>query len=269
MQHTLPCGLVGPLVVACALSLAGCGENSPSPTSPTSDIPPSAASGTPPGLSLAALSVSGPSVLSQQSTQGSVTLNGSAPAGGALVSLASSNMDVAKVPASVIVAAGASEARFSIDAATVPITTDVTIRGSYGGATRTTSLTVRPPEVTAAFDVISTARGRGACLLGPSSGEADCVLDGSSSTGPVERFVWTYWTANAPIGHSSTQARSSMNLASRCTFFEGGRGGTDQNGDRYVQMEVELYVVDREGTRSASIRQAVRMYPNRMCGFSY
>ncbi len=54
-----------------------------------------------------------------------------------------------------------------------------------------------------------------------------------------------------------------------CTFFEGGRGGTDQNGDRYVQMEVELYVVDPEGTRSASIRQPVRMYPNRMCGFSY
>jgi hypothetical protein len=269
MPHTPSPSLTGLLVAALALSLSGCGENFLSPSSPTSDTSPSAASNAPPGLSLATVSLIASSVLSQQSTQGSVTLNGSAPAGGALVSLSSSNPDVAKVPSSVTVAAGTSEARFAIDAATVPITTDVSIRGSYGGATGSASLAVRPPTVTAAFQVISTARGRGACVLGPSSGEADCVLDGTSSIGPVERWVWTYWTANAPIGHSSTQGRSGLNLASRCSFFEGGRGATDQGGDRYVEMEVELYVMDREGTRSASIRQPVRMYPNRMCGFSY
>ena len=100
-------------------------------------------------------------------------------------------------------------------------------------------------------------------------GEADCALDGSPSTGPVERWTWTYWTAKNPLSHVSTQASSAMNLSTGCAFFEGARGGDGPNGDRYIVMEVELVVQDREGNRSAPVRQPVRLYPNRLCGFNY
>jgi len=269
MQHGCRCGLAGLMVVSVALLFSGCGDDLQSPTSPSSSASSSAPADTPPGLTLSALALGGSSVLSQQSTEASITLTGAAPAGGAMVRLSSSNTDVAKVPANVMVASGASEARFTIDAATVAISTPVTINASYAGATRSTSLMVRPPAVEAVFTVRSTSRGRGACGLGPSTGEADCVLDGSASIGPVERWAWSYWTAGSRIGHVTTQPGSSMNLASRCGFFEGGRGAEDQSGDRYVQMQVELVVQDRESTRSAPVRQSVRMYPNRLCGFNY
>jgi hypothetical protein len=32
-----------------------------------------------------------------------------------------------------------------------------------------------------------------------------------------------------------------------------------------VQMEIQFVVQDREGNRSAAVRQPVRLYPNRMC----
>jgi hypothetical protein len=34
-------------------------------------------------------------------------------------------------------------------------------------------------------------------------------------------------------------------------------------------MTVQLIVQDRAGTRSAPVQRSIRLYPNRMCGFSY
>jgi hypothetical protein len=52
-------------------------------------------------------------------------------------------------------------------------------------------------------------------------------------------------------------------------FFENASGGNDSSGNRYIQMTIELAVQDRAGSRSAAERRAVRLYPNRLCGFSY
>jgi hypothetical protein len=222
-----------------------------------------------PGLTLAGLSLSGTSLLSQQYLRGSVSLTSVAPPSGAVVALSSSNSLAARVPSSVTVAGGAAEATFAVEGTTVAVTTPVTISASYNGLSRSASITVRPHTVTAAFRVASRSRGVGACQLGPSTGEADCELDGSSSIGPVEGWSWRYWTGTAPLGHMASEASSTMNLATRCSFFEGARGGEDANGNRYVHMEIELVVLDREGTRSVPVRKPVRMYPNRLCGFNY
>ncbi|HEY6359829.1 MAG TPA: hypothetical protein VIX63_01930 [Vicinamibacterales bacterium] len=96
-----------------------------------------------------------------------------------------------------------------------------------------------------------------------------CADGGASSIGPVERWSWRYWTVNTPLSHMATVANSTMNLATRCAFFDGARGGDGPNGDRYIQMEIELVVLDREGNRSAAVRKPVKMYPNRLCGFNY
>jgi hypothetical protein len=216
------------------------------------------------------VSLSQSSVYGQDSPQGTVTLSNGAPAGGIVVGLVSSNPEVARVPATLTIAAGSTSTSFAIDTSTVAASASVAITASYATVTRSTSLTVRPRPVSAAFTVTSPVKGRGACVLGPDSpDEADCLLDASGSSGPVVSWIWTYWTAGAPIGHTAPDALTHLRITSKCAFFEGARGGDDQFGNKYVQMEIELVVQDREGTRSAPVRQAVRLYPNRMCGFNY
>jgi hypothetical protein len=100
-------------------------------------VPPSASS-----LTLSPTSVVG----GAQSPTGTVTLSGPAPAGGALVTLSSSNA-AASVPSSVTVPAGSSSTTFAISTSAVAASTSVVIFASYDGVTPSTSLTVTPPPL--------------------------------------------------------------------------------------------------------------------------
>jgi hypothetical protein len=82
-----------------------------------------------------------------QSSTGTVTLNGPAPAGGARVALSSSNTAAAQVPSSVTIPVGATSATFTVRSSAVATSTQVTISASYAGATRTAVFTVTPPIV--------------------------------------------------------------------------------------------------------------------------
>ena len=77
---------------------------------------------------------------------GTVTLTSAAPAGGAVVTLAS-NMNAATVPASVTVAAEATTATFAITTHAVAAVTAVTITATYSGVAKTATLTVNPPAL--------------------------------------------------------------------------------------------------------------------------
>src|SRR5207244_2787454 len=81
-----------------------------------------------------------------QSSTGTVTLSGPAPAGGAQVMLSSSN-GAASVPSSVTVPAGSSSANFTISTSAVAASTPVTISATYGGTSTSASLTVMPPPL--------------------------------------------------------------------------------------------------------------------------
>jgi hypothetical protein len=83
--------------------------------------------------SLSAVSVSPSSIVGGNSAQGTITLTGGAPSGGAVVTLSSANTAVVSVPASVTVAAGASSATFSVNTSGVTANTSVTITATYGG----------------------------------------------------------------------------------------------------------------------------------------
>src|SRR5437588_140141 len=76
-----------------------------------------------------------------QSSTGTVTLSGPAPAGGAQVMLFSSN-GAASVPSSVTVPAGSSSAIFTVNTSIVLLPTSATISASYNSTTRTASLAV-------------------------------------------------------------------------------------------------------------------------------
>src|SRR3984893_2161876 len=96
------------------------------------------------GVSAASLTLNPTSVIGGDSFQGTVTLSGPAPSGGATVTLTSSNTAVAQVSANVTLAAGATSATFTITTTSVSSASSSTISASYGGATQTAPLGVGP-----------------------------------------------------------------------------------------------------------------------------
>ena len=93
----------------------------------------------PPPPTLASLTLNPASVFGGQSSTGTVTLTGPAPAGGAQVFLSTSN-GAARVPPSVIVPAGATSATFTVSTSFVLISTSATISATYNRTTRTATL---------------------------------------------------------------------------------------------------------------------------------
>jgi hypothetical protein len=95
----------------------------------------------PPPPTISSLTLNPANVFGGQSSTGTVTLTGPAPAGGAQVLLSSSD-GAASVPSSVIVPAGATSATFTVNTSFVLISTSATISASYNGTTRTATLGV-------------------------------------------------------------------------------------------------------------------------------
>jgi hypothetical protein len=126
--------------------------------------------------SLSAVSVSPTSVVGGTTSQGTITLTGAAPSGGAVVTLSSANTSVVSVPASVTVAAGASSATFNVNTSAVTANTSVTITATYGGVSRTTTLTVTPASTTSPLPAPS--------LVSPAA-------DARFSPGTSITFDWT------------------------------------------------------------------------------
>jgi hypothetical protein len=108
---------------------------------------------------LSSLTLNPTSVTGGATSQGTVTLSGAAPSGGAVVMLASSNGAIASVPPSVTVAAGATSASFTVTTTPVSVSTTVNISATYAGLTKTATLTVMPP-VTADTVAITLAQYR-------------------------------------------------------------------------------------------------------------
>lgn len=105
-----------------------------------------------PPLFLSSLSVAPGSVAGGANATATVTLNGVAPAGGALVAL-TSDSPAAVVPSSVLVAAGQTKATFSVKTNVVTTSTTATLAATYGSAlpaTGTAKLVINPPPVQAA-----------------------------------------------------------------------------------------------------------------------
>ncbi|HEV2472449.1 MAG TPA: choice-of-anchor tandem repeat GloVer-containing protein, partial [Chthonomonadales bacterium] len=96
---------------------------------------------------VSSVTLSPTSVLGTLSSQGTVTLNGPAPAGGLSVDLARDNTTVATLPATVTVAAGNTTATFTVTTNQVSATTAVTIFASCNGVRASAVLTVQPSPI--------------------------------------------------------------------------------------------------------------------------
>jgi len=98
----------------------------------------------PPPPTLSTFSTNPSTVVGGNGSSGTVVLSTSAPAGGALIALTSSNPAVASVPASVTAPAFTFTGTFAITTSPVPASTTVTITAAYNGTTRTATVTVTP-----------------------------------------------------------------------------------------------------------------------------
>jgi hypothetical protein len=93
-------------------------------------------------VTVASVALNPTSVKGGNTSQGTVMLTELAPAGGTVVTLASSNTGVAKVPVSVTVPAGGQSATFTVSTSKVSSSTSVRISVSAGGMTQTVTLGV-------------------------------------------------------------------------------------------------------------------------------
>lgn len=107
---------------------------------------------------LLSLTISPTIVAGGKSATGTVKLSKLAPAGGWLIGLSSTNT-AASVPASVLVAAGSSSARFTIATTLPDLTTTGNISASFGGSTKTSPLTVLALTPASLVLTPSTANG--------------------------------------------------------------------------------------------------------------
>lgn len=126
---------------------------------------------------LLSLAVAPGSVTGGTNATGTVTIDRAAPAGGAVVSLGTSNAAAATVPASVTVAAGATSATFTVTSKPVAAAATVHLSASYRGVGRTANLTVEAPVLTGLTLTPSSVAGGCAASTGK------VTLSGKAPTG--------------------------------------------------------------------------------------
>ena len=119
---------------------------------------------TPPTPHLANLTVSPSAIPKSGSATVTLTLSRPAPAGGALVTLASDNAALT-LPPSITIPAGAGSTTFSVSSGSVTAASLVTISGSYGGWTQEDDLSVLPPGLSFNIPSVNVDPGNGCAVV--------------------------------------------------------------------------------------------------------
>lgn len=167
--------------------------------------------------SLSALSISPTSVQGGTQAQGMVSLSSPAPVGGFSVALASSTA-AASVPASVLVAQGASSATFAIGTGTVSAATTASITGSAAGVTRSATLQISPQVQVQTIALTVSASGRsGERITSSPAGISVLVGSSASASFPAGTSI-TLSVSNGRDAVWSGACSSSGNRSRSCTF---------------------------------------------------
>jgi len=141
---------------------------------------------------LLSVTVSPATVVGGASSTGTVTLNGTAPTSGAVVSLSKTNT-AATVPASVTVPGGQKTVTFAIT--TVPVTSQTTgnVSGSYNAVVKTSgTFTVNPP-------VLSSITLTPRTLIGGAQSTGTVTLTGATAANETVTLSTTNSAATVPV----------------------------------------------------------------------
>jgi hypothetical protein len=235
------------LLAVCLAACWACGEKPGVP--PTVVTPPAPAPVPPPPAptpaptpppqepaALDSLTLTPTSIPSQGTSEGRVTLTREAPAGGVVVALESSVVDVARTPRNVTVPEGSTTATFVITAPTIGRTMTTEIFATYLGVTRRATLTVGPPLLEAEFTFgIGNVQNR--CYITDASGHLHCPFDASASRGFPDLYHWT-------LRHMDREIKVTTNHAviaapTTCDFLSGARLSQFSEFTIQVTLQVE------------------------------
>jgi PKD repeat protein len=165
------------------------------------------ASPTPASLVLSPTSVSGGTT-----STGTVTLSGPAPAGGAAVTLTSSYVSVATVPATINIPEGATSGTFTVTTLPQTYSTSTTISAAYHGLTKSASLTVTLTATMSSISVSPTVLQGGGSATGtvylnttaPSGGAVVVLSSSDGSTNVPTSITVTAGLSSATFAIATT-----------------------------------------------------------------
>jgi hypothetical protein len=196
-----------------------------------------------------------------------VTLTTAAPSGGITIDLSTSDRDYARPASSTVtVPAGSTSATFRIETTTVADSKDIQITARYQSVAINVILRVTITPPVARFTVTGTDRGEDKCTLVDNNGDNDCRVDASASSGVPKFYIFTYAIGSSSIVDGKTDKVSDIDIPNACDFFK-DRSTGDDNGDKYINVDVSLQIEDREGTKSSVTKKTVRFYPHGYCGY--
>jgi trimeric autotransporter adhesin len=145
---------------------------------------------------------------------GTVTLSGSAPVGGASVSL-SSNNSVVQVPATVTVPFGLVSSTFTATASSVTTQTIVTVTATYSGVSTTATLTLNPN--TTPLTVSPTALSYGNQGISSTSAAKKVTLTNNTGAIVTISSMLISGTNSADFAQSATTCGTTLGLNASCT----------------------------------------------------
>jgi len=147
------------------------------------------------------VSLGSSSIVGGTTTTATVKIAEAAPAGGLVVTLASSNTAAATVPASVTVAAGATTATFTVTSLAVASTSTATITAKSGNGSASSTLTVTAPTLSSLSLSASTIKGNGSNVV-----TGTITLNGAANTNGVKVSLKSSNTTIASVPSSVTVA---------------------------------------------------------------
>lgn len=234
----------------------------PTPTPPTTPTPPPTPVPSQP-VAVLNLSLNPQTIGSQNQSVGTVTLTGPAPDEGAVVGLASTNQEIARVPPAMKIPAGQTSGTFIVEAATVANTSTTSIVANYGGVANGATLTVTPQSLSA---VIS---GNPFCFLYTGGNlvgfdQGPCIFSGTSSLGVIEEYWWYVKTRNGTHEWRTTSPIDSIKGSTSCSLF----AGLPQVSPGRIEVELGLRVVNRN-SRSEFTTKTLSVTTQRNCGYPF
>jgi len=191
-------------------------------------------------------------VVGHTDSKGTVYLNGIAPAGGATLTLTSSN-SAAIVPASITVQEGQPLADFTI--ATSPVTSQVvtTITATYAGISETATLTIDPPTLSG-VGMIPTF------IAGGNIAQGTVTLTGPAPTGGLQVSL----TSN----NSIVSIPTSVTIAAGQVIWNFSASTTAVTSQKVVTITAKLGSVTKTTTLTVSppVLQSISFNPSTVLG---
>lgn len=185
-----------------------------------------------------------PSTVSGGSTvNGSVALSGPAPAGGAVVNLATNDPSIAQVPSTVTVKEGADTATFSATTHSVTAQQSIVVTGNYDGSAKQVSIVVAPPG---AASPTPTATATATPVIVPSPTATATATPTSSP--------------NSTISPTPIPAAQPLNIATRGRVLSGDNamiGGFIISGNAPKKVAVRAIGPSLEGTLAGALSDPI------------